>query len=97
LPDAVLRVSNYPNPFNEYTLIGFTVASSEAYKRVELDVYDVQGRRIRRLLSQELSAGNYTIRWDGHLEAGGAAPSGVYFSRLRVGERRTASTMILVR
>jgi len=97
LPDAVLRMSNYPNPFNEYTLVGFTVASAEAYNRVELDVYDVQGRRLRHLFSGDLPAGNYTIRWDGRLDAGAEAPSGVYFSRLRIGDRHAAGTMILVR
>ncbi len=97
MPRAVQLAQNYPNPFNESTIIGFTVAPSQAYERVELAVYDVQGRRIRHLFSQELPAGNYTARWDGRLEAGGRAASGVYVCRLRIGSRQATRPMTLVR
>ena len=60
-------------------------------------MYDVQGRRIRRLLSRELPAGHYTVRWDGRLDAGVQAASGVYFSRLRIGSKMATGTMTLVR
>ena len=97
VPQAIQIAQNYPNPFNESTIIGFTVAPSQAYERVELAVYDVQGRRIRHLFSQELPAGNYTARWDGRLEAGGRAASGVYVCRLRIGSRQATRPMTLVR
>ena len=97
VPRAVQLAQNYPNPFNESTIIGFTVAPSQAYQRVELAVYDVQGRRIRHLFSQELPAGNYTARWDGRLEAGARAASGVYVCRLRIGSRMATRSMTLVR
>ncbi len=97
VPRALDLASNYPNPFRESTAIGFTVPAAKAYERVELDVYDVQGRRIRRLLSRELPAGHYTVRWDGHLEDGGRAASGIYFSRLRIGNQTATGTMTLVR
>ena len=97
VPRALELAPNYPNPFSTFTLIGFTVPTAKAYERVELDVYDVQGRLIRRLLSRDLSAGNYTVRWDGLLDDGAHAASGLYFSRLRIGSQQATGTMTLVR
>ena len=97
VPRALEMAPNYPNPFNAATIIGFTVPTAKAYERVELDVYDVQGRRIRHLLSRDLPAGNYTVRWDGLLDDGTRAASGLYFSRLRVGSQTATGTMTLVR
>jgi hypothetical protein len=97
VPPALTLAPSYPNPFREFTIIGFTVPTAQAYDRVDLDVYDVQGRRIRHLLSGDLPPGNYTVRWDGHLDNGGQAASGVYFSRLRLGSRMATGTMTLVR
>ena len=97
VPRTVEFAPNYPNPFNESTIIGFTVTSSQAYQRLELAIYDVLGRRIRRLLSQELPAGNYTVRWDGRLDTGKRAASGVYVCRLLIGSRQATHPVMLVR
>ena len=97
VPRALEMAPNYPNPFNAATIIGFTIPTAKAYERVELAVYDVQGRRIRHLLSRDLPAGNYTVRWDGLLDDGSRAASGLYFSRLRIGSQTATGTMTLVR
>lgn len=66
---------NYPNPFNDQTVISFQLAQ---FGRTEVDVFDVTGRNVLQLFSDELPAGFYTLRWDAqHL------PSGLYFIRLR--------------
>jgi len=88
---------NYPNPFNEATTITFTVPYSKSIEPVELEIFDIMGRRVRQLLDQPLSPGNYSIRWDGTLHSGGRAASGMYFCRLQFGARMTTSTMALVR
>ncbi len=94
----VLRLAQpYPNPFSAFTAIGFTVTPAKAHAYVELDVYDVRGRRVRRLLSEALPAGHYTVRWDGQTDAGTGAASGVYLCRLRIGEEQATGTMTLVR
>lgn len=97
VPRAIQLAPNYPNPFNASTVIGYTVTSSQAYERVELAIYDVQGRRIRHLFSQKLPAGRYTIQWDGSLDAGGQAASGVYFLRLQIGDQQATRPITLVR
>lgn len=51
---------------------------------VELTVHALSGRRVRRLLTQELAAGNHRVTWDGLDGAGGLVPPGTYLCRLEV-------------
>jgi hypothetical protein len=71
-----------PNPFNPRTTFGFTLARDA---RVELAVYDVRGRLVRRVLDEALAAGAHPGRatWDGNDDQGHASPSGTYFLRMK--------------
>jgi hypothetical protein len=73
--------SNYPNPFNSETVIRFDLASSGF---TEIGVYDVRGRRIRRLSDGLRNAGSHSVRWDGKDAFGTAVPSGIYICRMEV-------------
>jgi hypothetical protein len=70
---------NHPNPFNPQTSIAFSLASRG---RVQVSIYDVNGRLVRTLANEMRAAGAYELRWDGHDDGGQAAASGVYFYRL---------------
>jgi hypothetical protein len=96
-PTRLHLVQNYPNPFADATTVGFSVPQGRAREHVVLDVYDLQGRRVRRLLSEPLPAGHYTVQWDGLVESGVRAASGTYFCRLQVGSLHATGTMTLVR
>jgi hypothetical protein len=50
---------------------------------ISVEVFDVQGRRVRTLLNGEFAAGRYTIHWDGRMDTGSRAPSGVYFYNIQ--------------
>ena len=78
---------NYPNPFNPVTRTEFSLASSS---RVTLRVYDVSGKLVRTLVDEVMGAGAHSAVWDGNDDAGRAAASGVYVTRLTA-EGRTAS------
>ncbi|MCA9753599.1 MAG: hypothetical protein KC591_15500, partial [Gemmatimonadetes bacterium] len=49
---------------------------------VQANVFDVQGRRVRRLLDERFPAGSHVVFWDGTEDGGRRAGSGVYFLRL---------------
>ena len=49
-----------------------------------LEVYDVRGRLVRRLLQGTRAAGTHEVRWDGIDAAGHRAPTGIYLYRLQV-------------
>jgi len=93
LPQSVIR-RTYPNPSAGDTNVDFFL---EAVSVVELDVYDVAGRRVRTLFVGTLPAGEHAARWDGRDASGSAVPSGAYFIRLKVGGVVVASRAILVR
>jgi len=84
----VLR-QNYPNPFNPITNIEFSISNSAF---VTLDVYNVTGQKVKRLIGQRLKAGAHQIRFEGS-----DLPSGVYYYRLVAGEFSQVRKMILLR
>jgi len=85
---------NYPNPFNPTTKIEFTLARSGF---VTLQVYDVLGREVRTLVSEELSSGYKSVIWDGKNDDGEEVASGVYFYQLKVGDFSEPKKMLLLK
>lgn len=80
IPIATRIEGAYPNPFNPQTRIQLALRTSG---EASVKVYDVQGRLVRTLVDAVLPAGRRDVVWDGVDDAGRAAPSGVYFVRLR--------------
>ncbi|NOX37500.1 MAG: T9SS type A sorting domain-containing protein [Calditrichaeota bacterium] len=72
---------NYPNPFNPATTIGFQLPKRS---RVELAIYDLNGRHLRTLVNEILPAGRHAYRWDGTTNQGIPVSSGVYLYRLTI-------------
>lgn len=67
---------NYPNPFSDKTQINFQLTNTA---KVDITVYDVSGKKIKRLADDILHAGEYTISWDGTNSSGSIVDNGVYF------------------
>ena len=76
LPKSFNLQQNYPNPFNPTTNIKFDVASSGFAKLV---VFDILGREVATLVSEELKAGQYAVNYNA-----ANLPSGVYLYRVTV-------------
>ncbi len=72
---------NYPNPFNPTTSIRYELPTSGF---VTLDIYNMSGQNIRTLVNESRAQGVHHATWDGNLENGSFAPSGMYFYRIRV-------------
>ncbi|MGD1049398.1 MAG: FlgD immunoglobulin-like domain containing protein [Candidatus Krumholzibacteriaceae bacterium] len=85
---------NQPNPFNPSTTIRYYLPDR---MRVVLDVYDVLGRLVARLVSDEQERGDKTVRWDGRSMRGTAVSSGVYYYRLQAGKEFISRKMVLLR
>ncbi|MHB9029896.1 MAG: ligand-binding sensor domain-containing protein [Candidatus Latescibacterota bacterium] len=94
IPIAVELQSNYPNPFNPSTTLEFTLPKAGT---VELAVYSITGQKVRTLTSGALPAGMHKAVWDGRDDAGETVSSGVYLSRLRVGNTTRTSRMLLLK
>ncbi|MBN2541604.1 T9SS type A sorting domain-containing protein [bacterium] len=85
---------NYPNPFNSLTTIVFSLAENE---QVNLEVFDITGRRTKTLIDSYRKAGIHVIRWDGTDADGDPAPSGLYFYKLTAGDNSAMKKMWLIR
>jgi len=68
-----------PVPASAGTRIAFELPRATG---VVIDVFDVRGARIRRVLDEPRPAGAGNASWDGADEHGSAAPAGLYFVRL---------------
>lgn len=73
---------NYPNPFNPDTTIRFGVENNA---HVSLEIFNVKGQTIRRLVDGELQPGWHQVIWDGRNAQGDILPNGVYFLRMNAG------------
>jgi hypothetical protein len=80
---------NYPNPFNPITTISFDLSSRLL---VSLKVFDLLGKEVSSLVSEELNAGSYTRQWNA-----ADIPSGVYFYRLQAGNFNETKKLMLLK
>lgn len=64
--------------------------------RVRLDVYDLRGRRVRRLLDATQPAGEHQLRWDGRGRGGSPVAAGVYLLQLRAGGETATAKLLRV-
>jgi hypothetical protein len=80
---------NYPNPFNPATTISFSLPTGSF---VSLKVFDLIGREVAIIVSQELFAGTYTRQWNATNMS-----SGIYFYRLQAGSFTETKKLILMK
>jgi hypothetical protein len=87
-------VKNKPNPFNQATVISFSLAEEG---RVALAIYDVSGRRVRTLVDGSLGRGVHRAVWDGRDDRGRRTGMGIYLCCLEEadGSRLTRKIMLL--
>ncbi len=85
---------NYPNPFNPTTSISYSLPQRVD---VTLAVFDSKGRLVRTLVSDAMPAGEHSVVWNGHDNAGRAVATGVYFYRLVAGNQNITRKMVLLK
>jgi len=83
-----------PNPFSRQATLRFDVAEIAP---VELFVYDVEGRIIRRLAHGVHAPGRYVAAWDGRDDTGRPVASGVYLYRLEIRDFSAVRKLVLLK
>ncbi len=89
-----VSVTAHPNPFNPSTTIAFDLPRA---MDVSLDIYDLQGRLVRRLLDESPHiSGSHKQVWDGRNSGGQTTASGVYFYRFTAGDQKRVGKLTLL-
>jgi hypothetical protein len=88
-PTKFELAQNYPNPFNPTTNIRYQIANSSF---VTLKVYDILGKEIKTLVSENLKAGTYEIKFDAS-----NIPSGAYFYKITAGNFTDTKKMLVIK
>ncbi len=90
-----IELTNYPNPFNASTHIRFLLTQPS---KVSLNVYDIRGRLIRTILSeQSLTGQRHIYEWDGKDKEGNGVPSGMYLFYLKAGDNQIIKKCMFVK
>ena len=84
----------YPNPFSSHVTVPFTIAETG---QVNISVFDLSGRQVRTITSQEFAAGAHTVSWEGTDDSGSSVTSGVYFVRIWSQDSMVTSKVVLTR
>lgn len=86
--------AGYPNPFRTGTTLSFRLPRRQ---RVDVRVYDVNGRSVRTLMAEVIASGAHTVSWDGRDDRGNEVGSGVYFVRFDAGDHTIVRRSVRLR
>ena len=86
--------NNYPNPFNAFTVIQFTVPSK---KVVQVTVTNISGEVVNMLLNEPVEAGTHHVRWNGKNNFGSEVASGAYVCSVKWGNTLKSFQMSYVK
>ncbi|MBE0566168.1 MAG: T9SS type A sorting domain-containing protein, partial [Krumholzibacteria bacterium] len=89
-----LALRAWPNPFNPRTTVAFELPVAGP-ARVEL--FDLRGRLVRRLLDGTFAAGPRAVAWDATDDAGRRVASGVYLVRVQAGGTADLRKLVLAK
>ncbi|MDD3525082.1 MAG: choice-of-anchor J domain-containing protein, partial [Candidatus Cloacimonetes bacterium] len=85
---------NYPNPFNPQTTIRYSVKENSP---VSIEVYNLKGQLVKRLVNSEKAAGEHSIVWNGTDLNNRPVSSGVYFYKMNAGKYSATKKMIMMK
>jgi hypothetical protein len=94
LPAEYALSQNFPNPFNPTTTIAYSIPENS---KVKLTIYNLTGRRITDLVQSQISAGIYSVNWDGTNDTGHPVSSGLYLYTIETDNFRAMKKMIYMK
>ncbi|MFC1898415.1 T9SS type A sorting domain-containing protein [Candidatus Cloacimonadota bacterium] len=85
---------NHPNPFNPTTTINFSLHEEQF---VSLEIYNIKGEKVKKLVNDQFSAGQHSILWKGKDDEGKQVSSGIYFYRMITDDYSATRKMIMLK
>lgn len=98
IPASALQAASiesiYPNPFNPTTIVDLVLNQAGA---VRVDIFSLDGVRVRTLMDEVRPAGEFSLRWSGMDDTGKRVGSGAYFFRVQSGEVTDTRKVLLLK
>ncbi len=94
LPSSFNMSQNYPNPFNPTTTIEFNLPTKS---NVIITIYNLLGQEVQQLIGKQLSAGNFSVTWDGTSSNGIEVSTGIYLYRIETDNFVETKKMLLLK
>lgn len=82
------------NSLNNIINIKYSITKNSA---INLDIYNMQGKRLRSLVNGLKNAGSYDVVWDGRSDSGDMVGNGCYLIRLVSGDSEVTMRVIFTR
>jgi glucuronoarabinoxylan endo-1,4-beta-xylanase len=92
VPATFKLEQNYPNPFSSATVVSYEL---KAQSDIQVTIFDILGRVVRRITAGAQSVGAHSILWDGSNNFGQRVASGIYFYTLQAGGESRTKRMVL--
>lgn len=80
---------NFPNPFNSSTCINYEISENSF---VEIEVFNLSGTMCEKLVSEQKTPGNYSVRFDGN-----GLNSGTYYYIIKIGNQYQTRKLLLIK
>jgi len=93
LPQHIEIKSVNPNPFNDSVTIRL---ASHKVQQASLKVYNILGKEVRTLKSDNFKGGEYVINWQGTDNTGRLLTSGVYLLVSQTGSTKVSKKIVLI-
>jgi hypothetical protein len=93
-PPQFYLAQNFPNPFNQQTLIKFQLDNDGEHS---LSIYNMKGELVRCISQGIKPAGTYNCTWDGKDANGIVVASGIYWCHLKQQERQARIKLLLIK
>lgn len=92
--NSFILLQNYPNPFNPATTIEFNIPYSS---KVEVNIYDINGQLINRLMNEVLTEGNHKTIWNSKNGQGQTVASGAYIYQVKFDTKIISKKMLFIK
>lgn len=89
-----LTLTARPDPIRGGAALQLTIPDR---MNIRLDLYDLAGRLVRRLLDGPVQPGQIELPWDGRHDSGKSLPAGLYFARAAGAGRFVAAKVLLLK
>ena len=100
IPQALSLSQNYPNPFNNSTVITYELPDKNSFageNHVTLKIYSIIGEHISTLVDNNQKPGIYSVSWNGSNNSGELVSSGIYFYKIRIGDKTLTKKLLLIK